>query len=103
MMSHRIGSSYPWNHGLNRSADVQSTMALTRRAVSVFFAGLRVSVLGFYFVARGLTRQSRTSAAVHGGTLAIGMALVATQLVLRMQGAKLLPTEIIGFGWALLA
>lgn len=72
--------------------------------VSVFFAGLKIPVLGFYFIARGLTRQSRTSAALHGGILAIGIALVATQLVLhQMQGAKLLPGEVISFGWALLA
>jgi patatin-related protein len=72
--------------------------------VSVFFAGLKLPVLGFYFVARGLTRQSRTSAALHGGTLAVGMSLVVAQLMLHsVKDAKPLPAPVMTFGWALLA
>lgn len=72
--------------------------------VSVFFAGLKLPVLGFYFVARGLSRQSRTSAALHAGILAIGVALVVAQLILRGQdsSAKPLPGPVMTFGWALL-
>ena len=73
--------------------------------VSVFFAGLKLPVLGFYFVARGLTRQSRTSAALHAGILGVGLTLVVAQLMLNMlvKDAKPLPAPVMTFGWALLA
>lgn len=73
--------------------------------VSVFFAGLKLPVLGFYFVARGLTRQSRTSAALHAGILGVGLTLVAAQLMLNLlvKDAKPLPGAVMTFAWALLA
>ena len=72
--------------------------------VSLFFAGLRLPVLGFYFVVRGLTRQSRTSAALHGAILAIGLALVFVQLLLQAETKPTsLPPSLVTFGWALLA
>ncbi len=80
--------------------------------VSIVFASLKVPILGFYFVARGLTRQSRTSAALHGGILAVGIAIVALSFFLApTEAAKLglakpnlmLAKSIVTFGWALLA
>ena len=73
--------------------------------VSVLFASLKVPILGFYFVARGLTRQSRTSAALHGGILAVGIALVALQFFFKSEDlAKMsLAKPVATFGWSLLA
>jgi len=72
--------------------------------VSLFFAALKLPILGFYFVARGLTRQSRTSAALHGAALAIGLALVCAQFILHGQEKPAaLPPSVHIFGWAMLA
>ncbi|CAB3745675.1 patatin-like protein [Paraburkholderia humisilvae] len=87
--------------------------------LSVLSASLRTPIVGFYLAARGLTYQSRTSAALNGGVLAVGIVLVLIHLL----SLKLLPgggvdpastpmssgtgTEIPGifatFGWALFA
>lgn len=76
--------------------------------VSLFFATLKLPIMGFYFVARGLTHQSRTSAALHGGILAAGVALVALQFTeppsyfVQKDGASAHGT-LAAFAWALLA
>jgi patatin-related protein len=99
-------------------ASLQGTLAnkQTRLGpVSALFASLRVPILGFYFVAKGLTRQNRTSAALNAGILAIGAIIVALQLLLivpKGMGAvasagglsrDTLPSVIVTLGWALLA
>jgi patatin-related protein len=73
--------------------------------VSLFFATLKLPILGFYFVANGLTRQSRTSAAFNGGILAVGTALVALQFVWSPAdlAARTVPSTIVSIGWALFA
>jgi hypothetical protein len=65
-------------------ATLQGTLASKRARlgpISGLFASLRVPVLGFYFVARGLTHQSRTNAALNGGMLATGAVIVAMQFL----------------------
>src|SRR5258706_5131312 len=72
--------------------------------VSWLFASLKLPVLGFYFVASTLTRQSRTSAALHAGILAAGLVTVGIQFLLPPPEAKDgIPSGVIGFGWAMLA
>ncbi|HEX4509847.1 MAG TPA: hypothetical protein VH328_07210, partial [Burkholderiaceae bacterium] len=73
--------------------------------VSVFFASLKLPFLGFYFVARGLTRQTRSSAALHGGILAAGLVIVLFQFLLDADTLKKVAfgNTIAAFGWALLA
>ncbi|MGX6998133.1 patatin-like protein [Caballeronia sp. KNU42] len=68
--------------------------------VSTLFATLKVPILGFYFVARGLTRQSRTSAALNGGILAAGLALVCFAVFVKPSSA---PNSLVTFAWAMLA
>jgi patatin-related protein len=68
--------------------------------VSTLFASLKVPILGFYFVARGLTHQSRTSAALNGGILTAGLALVCVMLWARPSPA---PGLIVTIAWAMLA
>lgn len=65
------------------AATTQSLLASKAASLgpaSAFFATLKLPFLGFYLVARGLTRQSRTSAALHAGILAVGLAIIAIQL-----------------------
>lgn len=75
--------------------------------LSMLFASVRVPVLGFYFVARGLTHQSRTSAALNGGILATGVVLVLTQLFMTHpkvgEQAASYPHLVVVTGWALFA
>ncbi|MFA8393332.1 patatin-like protein [Burkholderia ubonensis] len=56
-------------------------------ALSYLSASLRVPILGFYFAAKGVTRQSRTSAALNAGVLAVGAVIV----LLHMLSLQLLP------------
>lgn len=91
-------------HTVATLQSVLTTPAAKLGPVSVFFAALKLPVQGFYFVVRGLTRQSRTSAALHAGILAVGLAFVAMQLVLHsMEKPTSLPSPMLSFGWALLA
>lgn len=72
--------------------------------VSLLFASLKLPIVGFYFVARVLTRQSRTSAALHGGILAAGVALVMVQFLFESEELKRpLPGAVVTLGWAMLA
>ncbi|CAN7595402.1 patatin-like protein [Caballeronia sp. LjRoot29] len=74
--------------------------------VSGLFSSVRVPILGFFFVANGLTRQSRTSAALHGAILAIGAAIVAMQFLWTpadFAEGQTLPGVLVTVGWALLA
>jgi patatin-related protein len=68
--------------------------------VSTLFASLKVPILGFYFVARGLTRQSKTSAALNGGILAAGLALVCFAAFVK-PGSP--PSSLVTVAWAMLA
>ncbi|MEX3939870.1 patatin-like protein [Paraburkholderia sp. BR10937] len=49
--------------------------------ISALSASVRVPILGFYLTARGLTRQSRTSAALNGALLVTGFVLVCLQFL----------------------
>ncbi|MFK4446978.1 patatin-related protein [Caballeronia udeis] len=74
--------------------------------LSMLFASVRVPVLGFYFVARGLTHQSRTSAALNGGILATGVVLVLTQLFMTHANPPddaSYPHLVVVTGWTLFA
>jgi patatin-related protein len=67
--------------------------------VAVLFAGLRLPAVGFHFVAEGLTRQSRTAAALHSAMLMVGLTLVLMSLM----SNRPLEGAIIQFGWLILA
>lgn len=76
--------------------------------VSALFASLRLPILGFYFVAQGLTRQSRTSAALNGGILATGTLIVALHILLSLSAfpnghGSSIPGLVVTIGWTLLA
>lgn len=49
--------------------------------ISALSASVRVPILGFYLTARGLTNQSRTSAALNGALLVTGFVLVCLQFL----------------------
>jgi patatin-related protein len=63
-------------HTAGTMQNLLSSKAAKLGLVSTLFASLKVPILGFHFVAQGLTKQSRTSAALNGGLLAAGAALV---------------------------
>ncbi|GJH13348.1 patatin-like protein [Caballeronia novacaledonica] len=90
-------------------ATLQGTLANAKTKlgpINGLFASVRVPILAFYLVANGLTRQSGTSAAVHGAILAIGAAIVAMQFLwppsAYVDGSGL-PSVLVTVGWALLA
>lgn len=93
------------------SATLQNTLASKSAKLgplSALFASLRMPILGFYFVARGLTHQSRTSAALNGGILAVGAVIVAMQFLwsqkaLSEQSPASVAHLIVSVGWALFA
>lgn len=93
------------------SATLQNTLASKSAKLgplSALFASLRMPILGFYFVARGLTHQSRTSAALNGGILAVGAVIVAMQFLwsektLGEQSPSTAAHLIVSVGWALFA
>jgi hypothetical protein len=69
--------------------------------LSALFATLKLPIVGFYLVAQGLTHRSRTSAALHGGLLAAGVALVALYLAAPSGPAS--SPWVATLGWAMLA
>lgn len=82
--------------------------------ISALSASLRVPILGFYLTARGLTHQSRTSAALNGAVLATGFALVCLQFLwasLTTAGSShaasdapvAMPHILVTLGWLLFA
>ncbi|MDM0059008.1 patatin-like protein [Variovorax fucosicus] len=76
-----------------------SSKAANLGPVSVLFAGLWLPTLGFHFVAQGLTRQSRTAAALHGAMLTTGLALVILGFIVK--GG--LDGPVVQIGWLLFA
>jgi patatin-related protein len=91
-------------HTLATAQGTLAAKATNLGPVSVFFASLRLPMLGFHYVAQGLTHQTRTAAALHGGMLGIGLALVLLQyLWTSSTGETALPKGVLTFGWALLA
>jgi patatin-related protein len=66
--------------------------------VAVLFASLRLPTLGFHFVAQGLTRQSRTAAALHATMLMVGLTLV----LLSLWNTKPMDGALVQFGWLIL-
>jgi patatin-related protein len=83
-------------------ATLQGTLASKAASlgpVSLLFASLKLPILGFYFVAQGLTHQSRTSATLNGAIFALGVLLVALQDILMVS----LPEAIVTIGWVLTA
>lgn len=88
-------------------AALQNTLASKHAKlgpVSALVASLRVPVIGFYFVARGLTHQSRTSAALNGAILAVGALIVAMQFLWTdAQSAGSVAHAIVTMGWVLFA
>jgi hypothetical protein len=73
--------------------------------ISALFAAIKMPILGFYFVTRGLLGQSRTTAALNGGVLALGLALVLLQFFWTPDDllVDMIPRSLVVFGWALLA
>lgn len=108
------------------SASLQNTLASAAAQlgpVSLFFALLKLPIQGFNLVVQGLTRQSHTAAAVHGGMLAAGLVMVFASLWPHLgataegvaaaakaasaaasgaAGGAGLPTGLSKFGWLLL-
>ena len=85
-------------HTIAALQNTLSSKAAKLGPISVLFAGLWLPTLGFHFVAQGLTRQSRTAAALHGAMLTTGLALVL--LGLMTKGG--LDGPLVQFGWLLL-
>lgn len=104
--AHEVGSDLFTRTLAHAMATTQGTLASKAAhlgPVSLFFASLRWPLLGFHYVAQGLTRQSRTAAALHGGLLVLGLTLVLLQFMWTKDGASSLPTGLASFGWAVLA
>ncbi|WP_323118565.1 patatin-like protein [Burkholderia alba] len=83
-------------------ATLQNTLASKAARlgpVGILFASLKLPILGFYFVANGLTHQSRTSAALNGAIFALGVLLVGLRIALDTA----IPDAIATAGWAFAA
>jgi hypothetical protein len=81
-------------------ATLQSTMAAKTAKlgpVGSFFAMLRLPFFIFYLASQVLTRQTRTQAALHGGLLLAGLAMVLAPLAL---GTTTTPGWWQGMSWA---
>jgi patatin-related protein len=96
------------------TASLQNTVASASAQlgpVSLFFAALKVPIQGFNLVVQGLTRTSRTAAALHAGMLAVGLMTVLWSGPLMTLAAGLataghappsLPESMVTMGWLLL-
>ncbi len=61
------------------TASLQNTVASASAQlgpISLFFAALKVPIQGFNLAVQGLTRQTRTAAALHAGLLSVGLVIV---------------------------
>jgi patatin-related protein len=82
-------------------ATLQSTMAAKAAKlgpVGTFFATLRLPFFIFYLASQVLTRQTRTQAALHGGLLLAGLAMVLAPFAL---SAPTVPSWWQGLSWGL--
>lgn len=86
-------------------ATLQSTMAAKTAKlgpVGTFFATLRLPFFVFYLASQVLTRQTRTQAALHGGLLLAGLAMVLAPMALGLDTDKV-PAWWQGLSWAVFA
>jgi patatin-related protein len=83
-------------HTAGTMQNLLSSKASKLGLVSTLFASLKLPILGFHFVAQGLTKQSRTSAALNGGLLAAG----ATLVFVAFQWSTM-PSLFVTAGWLL--
>ncbi len=90
------------------AATLQNTIASKATGlgpVSAFFATLKLPIIGFFLASKGLLAQSRTGAALNGGILVLGTALVLFAFLYEPMQLRsdALPHALVVIGWVLLA